>query len=235
MGLLSARNHLGNSATLAPPAVGPGFVDAPLINIQPGDVNGSSMCDPVMVTVDVSKRIILQAAAGTDHRVQLVATWGTGGHATPRAAIFDARHGARITLPASSLTVIGRYIADAVAAIGPTVELSLAVGYGERAGHAAAPTFTDPPQAVAAGALSAAVALPAYAARAAWTSIADPLGFVAPAATIQLSGDPAFTTVLAQFAPSAGEFVPIPAGVEFVRFRNDGAATTHRLIYELDL
>ena len=208
------------------------------ITMRPGSPEESMMritainpCNPEMVTVSINKAITVAAAAvPTNHRVQIRSRFGTG--AGVGEVIFDARQGARITIPTHTLRISGIYLGT----VGPTVLLSAAAAYGSRPGLGEAPlTFTEAAVVVAAAATSPALAVPKYMSRVAWISADDPLTVPPPQATIQFSGEAAFTTIEQQLSPDAGVFRAVAAGMEFARIRNDGQDANFQLIYELCL
>ena len=215
----------------------PGVVGL-LVNMRPGSleeglirIRAETACNPQVVTISINKRIITNAAAvATDHRVQILAKFGTG--AGLGRVLFDARHGARITVPTATLYVSVLYLGT----VGPIVEIGASAAYGSRPGLGEAPlTFTEAAETVAAAMTGTVTPVPAYATRVAWFSPDDPLVVPPAQATIQFSGEPTFAAIEQQLNPNPGVFRAIAAGMEFMRLRNDAQDADFQVVYELCL
>jgi len=187
--------------------------------------------DPRIVTVGINIETLVEAVEPppADHRLQLLARWGTGKGVS--SAVLDARHGTQFTVTANTLVVEVRYLGTN----GPTVRVSASVAYGSPQGCDNAVTFTEAEVTLlGGGGRSAPFRIPAYATRVAWFSPDIP---GVPAATIQqIAGAGLGSRIVSQAAPVAGQFIVIQNGADFVRIVNNAqVGGVYFVIYELHI
>lgn len=210
--------------------------------ISPGDqpkdllrLTSEVHADPREVTVGVNvvEEVPAPANVAPDFLVQAIAQWGTGKGVSQ--AIFDVRHGAKLTLTADTVSLWVRY----VGATGPGVRVSASIAYGTPQSARSALTFTELPIDVPAGTQSDPFRVPPYATRVAWFSDDAPLVAPIPAATIRQRSDQnlfALSRTTNQSASQPNTFVTLTNSADFIRLFNDSAAA-HRygLLYELHI
>lgn len=188
--------------------------------VQPGDsrrilnVYGPTGAKAESVILSLDARRTDVAPVGNDARLRARIRWGS--HSGDNVAELDCRHGVRLTLEASRVTVDLNYEGTT----GPDYTVIASIGYGT-VSHTR-PTWTAEAQALAAGAAGALIQVPAWADGIA--VLQDGLPFAAPANVSQVSqfGDAAGASLLARF-PGSTEFQPLAPNCEFIGLGNGPA------------
>lgn len=181
--------------------------------------------DPICVAVSINAQRGLPFGVGSDHRLQGTCRWGSksgGGE-----IVFDIRHGCRMVLDASHITLDAQMLGS----VGDgSYFVNASVAYGSFSGPSSL-TFTEAPIGLLAGNSTSILPIPQYARRVAIYS--NSATFAGRAELFASSAGP--TRQL--FVPT-NNMTPIdlPNGLEFIRFTNtDANAVTITIFYELVL
>ena len=152
--------------------------------------------------------------AASDHRAVGTCEWGSkrgGGSIT-----FDLRHGCRMTLDASHVTLSAEMLGTVT---GGKVRVAASIAYGSVTGPSSL-TFTEAKTSLAAGLTSSSLPIPSYARRVA--VITDSTAPLATGAFLPSSAVGA--PVIGRFTVSNGmTAVDIPNGAEFIQITNAAA------------
>lgn len=189
-------------------------------------LNADGQQDPLSICVSIDVKNKVPAIKDSTHRLLAKCDWGS--YSGGGSVIFDLRHGARMTLDASHISL--DVFADGVDAQGEWLVVS-SVTYGSFSGPSSL-TFTEQPVLVNAGATSAKFAVPSYARR---VAIYADLSGVTRDALCYTSNDPAATPIMRIPCTNGMEPVPLPNGIEFIEVVNTSVALngTFTLFYEL--
>jgi len=180
--------------------------------------------DPLVIAVSINAAVIIPFSINSDHRLQGTCRWGSkSGHGE---IVFDIRHGCRMVLDASHVTLS----AQLLGLVGTgSYRINASVAYGSFAGPSSL-TFTDASIGLLAGNTTSFLPIPQYARRAAIYS--NSLTFTGRAEFFTNNVGGAARSV---FIPTNNmEPIPIPNGAEFMRFTNtDVNAVSVTPFYEL--
>jgi hypothetical protein len=180
--------------------------------------------DPICVAISINAAVLTAFGANSDHRLMGTCRWGSksgGGE-----FVFDIRHGCRMVLDASHVTLQAQLLGSVG---GGSYRLNASVAYGSFSGPSSL-TFTDASVGLLAGNTSAFLPIPQYARRIAIYS--NSVTFTGRAELFTNNAGGAARSI---FVPTNNmEPLPIPNGCEFVRFTNtDANAVSITPFYEL--
>lgn len=191
-------------------------------------LSAKSEQDPLTVVVSVDVKTAVPGTLGSVYRLRGRCLWGSkSGH---QEAIFDLRHGVRMTLDASHVTLDSELIV--IAGSAPEFDLHSSITYGSASGPSTL-TFTEPSVVLGIGATSPRVAIPSYARRVAVYASNAASNYHADLYT---NTNPAAGTVQRIPCSIGMEPLPLPDGVEFLDVTHTGGgggADTFTVFYEL--
>lgn len=190
-------------------------------------LNAESEQDPLTVAVSLDAKMTSKPSLGSNHRLQATCSWGS--KSGNGVVTFDVRHGCRMTLDASHITIDVTMPGTAPDEVEYLVTSSIT--YGSVTGPSTL-TFTEQPVLVNAGAASAKFAIPSYARRIAIYADATA---ATREAVLYTSDNGAATPIMRIPCTNGMEPVSLPNGVEFVEIVNTAAVlnATFTLFYEL--
>lgn len=171
----------------------------------------------------------------SNHRIFATICWGS--LKSQQAATFDLKHGTRLTLEGTQLTVDGIYTTQApggIPADGPDYDVTCSIGAGS-VGKGPTVTFTDEDQVVNVGA-SVIRVLPRYARQVEIQSDGNPFAGIPPSFLLSFLVSPVGGARV--ISTHAGRDVPItiPNGAEAIQITNNGPGIVqHTPIYHLSL
>ena len=180
--------------------------------------------NPQTVVVSINATTQSPFGGSSDHRLQGLLRWGSKSGGCE--ALFDVRHGARVTLDASHVTLQVQLVSTSFfgGAITGSSRCIASIAYGSGASGMML-TLTLPPVFVPAGGVSAMIAIPGYAANVRFFSNAlFAAGVVSGRAEIY-TNDLLFAVQVAQvFDLFVAAQTPLVNGGEFFRIFNTGVA-----------
>jgi hypothetical protein len=193
---------------------GQGFLAVGLAPIRLLQISAEREQDPLVVAISIDVKTVEAFPAASDHRAIGRCEWGSkrGGG----SIVFDLRHGCRMTLDASHVTLSAEMLGTVS---GGKVRVASSIAYGSVTGPSSL-TFTEATVSLAAGITSSPLEIPSYARRVAvFTDSSAPL-----ATGAFLTSDAGGATVIGRFSVSNGmEAVQIPNGAEFIQLTNAAA------------
>lgn len=166
------------------------------------------------VVLSLDTRRTSPAPVGNDARLRARIRWGS--HSGDNVAEIDCRHGMRLALEASRVTVDLSYEGTT----GPEFTVAASIGYGSIS-HTR-PTWTADGQALAAGAFGALIAVPAWADGVAVLQDGSPFAAPANSSVVSQFGDAAGASLIARFAGSS-DFQELAPHCEFIGLGNGAA------------
>jgi hypothetical protein len=190
-------------------------------------LSAKSEQDPLTVAISLDLKTAVAPVLGSSYLVRGTCLWGS--KSGQQLVTFDVRHGTRMTLDASHVTLDAELIV--LAGTAPEFDLHSSITYGSVSGPSSL-TLTEPRFVLASGTTSARFQIPSYARKVAVFTSSTGTYF----ASLYTSANPA--AGLVQRIPCTGAMDPVllPDGVEFldVTFSGGGAAnTTFTIVYEL--